>query len=82
MIPTLIVLAVSTALNAFYFGRVVIQMYTQTGGERRKQLSPAENSFYLSAAILLTINIATGVAAAPLIRLLEKGFILIMEAMS
>lgn len=82
LIPTLIVLAASTALNAFYFGRTVIQLYTQPGEKRRVQLSPAESSFNLSAVILLTINIVTGVAAAPLIRLLEKGFYLIMEAMS
>ena len=82
LIPTLVVLAASTALNAFYFGRAAIQLYTQPSEKRRVQLSSAERSFNLSAMILLAINIVTGVAAAPLIRLLEKGFYLIMEAMS
>lgn len=81
MIPTLIVLAASTALNGFYFGRAVIQLYTQSGETEKNPLSRPERSFYLSAGILLTVNILTGIAAAPLIRLLEKGILLITEAL-
>ena len=80
MIPTLIVLAASTALNGFYFGRVVIQLYTQSGEPGKKPVSSAERSFYLSAGILLAVNLLTGVAGLPLIRLLEKGINLLLEA--
>lgn len=81
MIPTLVVLAVSTALNGLYFGRTVISLYTRTGEEDRKPLSGSERSFCLSAGVLIFINLLTGVAAAPLIRLLEQGISLITEAL-
>ena len=81
LIPTLIVLAVSTVLNGFYFGRVVIQLYALPHKPGKKPESSAERSYYISAAVLLAVNLVTGVAASPLIRLLEKGITLISEAL-
>lgn len=72
-VPTLLALALSTILNTFYFARTVIRLYTPgtpaiSGGAREPQLS-----FGVSAVCFSLLNLASGIFASPLIRLLEHG---------
>lgn len=82
LVPTLIVLAVSTLLNTWYFMRVVIRLYMSGFGPEQTRVRMREQRpFAVSAIVFLTLNIAAGVAAAPLIRLLEHGIALLKEAL-
>lgn len=76
MLPTLIVLAVSTVLNAVYFLRTVIRIYmpgpvsdsppvTRTVG--------VQKSFAAVAACLVGFNLVLGLYSRPIIALIEKG---------
>lgn len=74
MIPTLIVLAISTVLNAFYFTRTVIRIYNR---QEKKLAEPLpvwkQGSFAVAAVVLALINFGCGVAVRPLLSLIEKG---------
>lgn len=74
MVPTLIVLAISTILNTFYFARALIRLYTPRTGEALSQVKiRQQRAFAVSAVCFMAINITIGVIAEPLIRILESG---------
>ena len=79
MFPTLIVLAISTVLNAIYFLKTVLRIYAPTAEEWEK-----ENGFYriscskqrlYTAAILLFIglNLILGLTSQPILELIKDG---------
>ena len=74
MIPTLLVLAVSTVLNAFYFTRTLIRIYN-----RPMQALPThvtlrqQPSYAISAAACSGMILALGIAAQPVVSLLRRG---------
>lgn len=71
MIPTLIALAVSTTLNAIYFLRLVITLYSR--GERSSRR--AGSSWKLRAAVLcfILLNLALGLKSQPVVLAIENG---------
>lgn len=74
MIPTIIVLAVSTVLNTIYFFRTVMRIYTPAKdgsgpAVRMKNRLP----FILSVVGLSAVNIVLGVCPGPVLDLIEKG---------
>ena len=71
IVPTLIVLAVSTVLNTLYFARVVVGIYVTPTERRPRVIAP--RAFTVSTVILMVLNLAAGVAAEPLVRLMEQG---------
>lgn len=74
LIPTLVVLAVSTLLNTFYFGRTIIRLYNKPLTELRGPVRFRENrSYFVSAAMLILANIGLGVCSEPLVSLISKG---------
>lgn len=74
LIPTLIVLAVSTVLNTFYFARTVIRLFNRPNGTAPKPVKLGmQPSYSVAAAALALLNIGAGVAAQPLCDLLTKG---------
>lgn len=74
MVPTLIVLAVSTVLNTLYFARTVIRIYNRQEQELAAPLPVKKQlSFALSAAVLIALNLGCGIAVRPILTLLEKG---------
>ena len=77
MIPTLIVLAVSTVLNGLYFIRVVVAIYLPP--ERRTdRVRITDHPAYAVCAIAFTaMNLAAGIAALPIVRLLESSLTLL-----
>ena len=74
MITAWVALAVSTTLNAVYFMRTVLVLYTTVDAPRRRAEvyvpSPVENAATLG---LVAVNIALGVASPPVIELLAQG---------
>lgn len=73
IVPTLTVLAVSTVLNVFYFARAVIRLYTPAEGETPRIPIGLNPTYSISAIAMIVMNIAAGVAAEPLVLLLERG---------
>lgn len=74
MILAWIVLAVSTVLNAIYFMRTVLTLYTPVEPEMRKVHGIQPSKIETAATFgLIVLNVALGVASQPLIRALEAG---------
>ncbi len=74
LVPTLIVLALSTILNAWYFMRVIIGLYLMPRTENLNRLTVGGQGVYsVSAIAFVGMNILLGVAAEPLVQLLERG---------
>lgn len=72
LVATLVVLAVSTILNTFYFARTVIRLYNIPNGTFR-QVDTSQRPFIISAVCFSLLNLTAGVFASPLISLLEHG---------
>lgn len=84
MLPTIIVLAVSTTLNAVYFLRLVITLYSrQQGSEKdpegeakeRKRPASGKSSWMLRLSILCLIglNLFLGLMSRPVIQAITDG---------
>ncbi len=78
MLPTLIALAISTILNAVYFMKTVIGIYTPMKDRERLALYreiPVRQQPVKSVALILFIllNVALGLNSEPLIKLIEMG---------
>ena len=73
LVPTLVVLAVSTVLNTMYFARAVVQIYTPGETKRPDVSAKSQIAYTVAAAVFVALNIACGVAANPLVTLLESG---------
>lgn len=74
LVLPLLVLAISTILNTFYFARTVIRIYNVP--KRTFLPSPRfreQSSFGVSAIAFCLMNLTAGIFASPLIRLLEQG---------
>jgi multicomponent Na+:H+ antiporter subunit D len=79
MFPTLIVLAISTILNAIYFLKTVLRIYTpeKTEVEEAKGFSRIEwksQKLYTVAIILfILLNIVLGTNSKPILELITEG---------
>lgn len=79
MIPTLIGLAVSTTLNAIYFLRLVITLYSKpANGDTAQESSPAVRSngtWKLRAAIIcfILLNLFLGLHSQPIVQAIGEG---------
>lgn len=74
MITVLAVLAVSTMLNAVYFGRTVVTLFRLTQeqiAEQQKWRGGA--SFAVSCAALAALTVALGVASEPVLTAIRQG---------
>ena len=77
MVPTLVILAVSTVLNTLYFARTVLRIYSHPQAHPAPPLGVRAQRCYAAAALLfILINLAAGVTASPLIDILERGLAL------
>lgn len=74
MLPTLIVLGISTILNAIYFMKTVIRIYTPVGEGEYPTMEWHDNKIY--AIVLLcfvVLNILLGVCSQPIVDLIRSG---------
>lgn len=73
MIPALVCLGISTILNAVYFMKTVIRIYTpsETGYEK----VPFKNNirFAVTCIIFIAINIFFGIYSEPIVELIRQG---------
>lgn len=74
LLPTLIVLAVSTILNTFYFGRTLIRLFNKPMIQMRGTVKFHENrSYAVSAAMFVLANVGMGICSQPVMSLIERG---------
>lgn len=73
MIPTIIVLAISTVLNTIYFFRTVMRIYSPSREPGKVQRISNRLPFILSVLGLAVVNILLGVCPGPVLDLIERG---------
>ncbi len=77
MLPILIVLGISTILNAVYFMKTVIRIYTPVNNREYSTVTWRDNKVY--AAVLfcfVVLNILLGVCSQPIVDLIESGLMM------
>lgn len=73
MLPTLIVLAVSTILNAIYFMKTVIRIYTPTKTEYPVIPAKKHKIFAVAMGCFVALNVFLGVRSDWVVDLIETG---------
>lgn len=79
MFPAIIVLGISTILNAVYFMKTVLRIYTPMPAEEAKakgyeHVSWKQHKVYTVAIILfIVLNVALGCNSKPIIHIIEEG---------
>lgn len=74
MLPTLIVLGISTVLNAIYFMKTVIRIYTPVPDTEYPTVTWRQGKVYAITLIcFMILNIILGVFSQPIVDLIESG---------
>lgn len=74
MMPTLICLAISTILNAIYFMKTVIRIYTPVPNSKYKAVKMSSMVLYAATMIgFIIINVWLGVNSAPIVENIKRG---------
>ena len=74
MLPTLIVLAISVILNAIYFMKTVIRIYTPTNDDRFVTIGIKDGKLYAFTLIcFIVLNVILGVNSQPIVDMIQKG---------
>ena len=79
MFPTLIVLAISTILNAIYFLKTVLRIYTPEKTETEKEkgfyhITWKKQGWYTFTIIMfIIVNVILGVASQPILQIIKDG---------
>lgn len=79
LLPTLIVLAVSTILNAVYFLKTVVRIYTPGDPESIREKGyfslklPEQKLYCLTIVLFILVNLVLGMMSQPILRLIEEG---------
>lgn len=74
MLPTLIVLGISTILNAIYFMKTVIRIYTPVEDTEYSTVTWQENKVYaVSLLCFIALNVFLGVLSQPIVDLIGWG---------
>ena len=79
LFPTLIVLAISTILNAVYFLKTVVRIYTPVDPaiiREKKYFNLRHNQqmlYCVTIVLFIIVNLILGMTSQPIIRLIEEG---------
>lgn len=74
MLPALIVLAISTILNAIYFMKTVIRIYTPEEGSVYESVTFKNMKTYaVTLVCFILLNVLLGVSSQPIVDLIEQG---------
>ncbi len=74
MLPALIVLGISTILNAIYFMKTVIRIYTPAGTAGGRRAGLAGRKLYAVTLLgFIILNILLGVNSQPIVDMIEQG---------
>lgn len=81
LFPTLIVLAISTVLNAIYFLKTAVRIYTPANKEEIKQKGyfsvkfPEQKQYCITILLFILVNLILGLASQPIISLIAEGLL-------
>lgn len=74
MLPALIVLAISTILNAIYFMKTVIRIYTPVGDTGYESVTFKDMKLYaVTLVCFIVLNVVLGISSQPVVDLIEQG---------
>lgn len=74
MLPALIVLAISTILNAIYFMKTVIRIYTPVENTEYESITFKNMKLYVVILIcFIVLNVLLGISSQPVVDLIEQG---------
>ncbi|HKM03090.1 MAG TPA: proton-conducting transporter membrane subunit [Lachnospiraceae bacterium] len=74
MLPTVIVLAVSTILNAIYFMKTVIRIYTPISSPGQEKRTWKNQKVYaITIACFIGVNVIIGLLSQPIVNLITMG---------
>lgn len=77
MLPALIVLGISTILNAIYFMKTVIRIYTPVESGKYKGIQFMKMKRYcLTLVCFVVLNVILGVFSQPIVDLIEQGLVM------
>lgn len=74
MLPALIVLGISTVLNAIYFMKTVIRIYTPAGDIAESGMGLKGRGLYVVTLIgFIILNVLLGVSSQPIVDMIKQG---------
>ena len=73
MLPTLIVLAISTILNAIYFMKTVVRIYTPVKSDYPKIPWKQDVSYAVVCICFIICNVVLGMCSEPIVDLIRSG---------
>ena len=74
MLPALIVLGISTILNAIYFMKTVIRIYTPVEERKYESITFKDMKLYVAAlACFIILNVVLGVSSQPIADIIGQG---------
>ena len=74
MLPALIVLAISTILNAIYFMKTVIRIYTPVENTPYEKITFKDMKLYAVILVcFIVLNVLLGISSQPVVDLIEQG---------
>lgn len=73
LLPTMICLAISTVLNAIYFMKTVLRIYTPVKGNREKIEMPNKGKYTFTLVCMIVINMILGCCSQPIVDWIESG---------
>lgn len=73
LLPTMICLAISTVLNAIYFMKTVLRIYTPVKGNREKVEMPNKGKYTFTLVCMIVINMILGCCSQPIVDWIESG---------
>lgn len=73
MLPTLICLAVSTILNAIYFMKTVVRIYTPVKTEHLSIAWRQEIGYAIVCLLFIALNVTLGMCSEPVVDLISSG---------
>lgn len=73
MLPTLICLAISTVLNAIYFMKTVIRIYTPVKGTQERIRTKNQVGYSVVLVLMVVVNMLLGCCSQPIVNWIEMG---------
>lgn len=73
MLPTLIVLSVSTVLNALYYIPAIMVLFSKSEGKKAFVPDWKDLPFIISMVVFIALNFVLGIASQPFIRMIADG---------
>lgn len=73
MLPTMIVLGISTILNAIYFMKTVIRIYTPMKTDHKEILFGTNKGYGIALLLFIGLNIFLGMCSQPIVTLITRG---------